>query len=50
MYMYDVDKFLDISLLNHRAENCPELPGLPPSWVKMVKNNPAFNISQEKYS
>ena len=22
-------RFLDISVLNRRAENCPELPGLP---------------------
>ena len=28
-FTYAVGKFLDISLLNRRAENCPELTGLP---------------------
>ena len=28
-FTYAVGKFLDISVLNRRAENCPELPGLP---------------------
>ena len=28
-FIYGVGKFLDISVQNRRAENCPELPGLP---------------------
>ena len=32
-FTYAVGKFLDISVLNRRAENCPELPGLPLSSI-----------------
>ena len=28
-FTHGVGTFLDISVLNRRAENCPELPGLP---------------------
>ena len=29
-------KFLDVSMLNRRAENCPELPELPLTFIIML--------------
>ena len=49
-FTHGVGKVLDISVLNRRTENCPELPGMPLNRNEKLKAHGVVNFSCKKKS